>query len=150
MGLRRTMSARLCEFDGRNGPFPIVALDRDSQPCISSSHQTLSTVPVFPSVRITALPTSSVWACSNSPRIVDARTFAVGMGPRVKRSNFSEDCAKLHRAPKAPAVPESKRNVEETPRFQRVQTKSCGRAHSFKLLTRNLFRQGFSGRIPRS
>jgi hypothetical protein len=25
------MSARLCEFDGRNGPFPIVALDRDSQ-----------------------------------------------------------------------------------------------------------------------
>ena len=28
---------------------------------------------------ITALPTSSVWACSNSPRIVHARTFAAGM-----------------------------------------------------------------------
>jgi predicted enzyme related to lactoylglutathione lyase len=31
------------------------------RPCISSS-QTLSTVPAFPSVRITALPTSSAWA----------------------------------------------------------------------------------------
>jgi hypothetical protein len=27
-----------------------------------------------------ALPTSSVSACSSSPRIVDARTFAAGMG----------------------------------------------------------------------
>jgi hypothetical protein len=31
-------------------------------------------------VRITALPTSSNWACPNSPRIVDARIFTVGIG----------------------------------------------------------------------
>jgi hypothetical protein len=31
-------------------------------------------------VRITALPTSSVWDFSNSSRIVDARTFADDMG----------------------------------------------------------------------
>jgi hypothetical protein len=31
-------------------------------------------------VRITALPTSSVWTRSNSLRIADVRTFAVGMG----------------------------------------------------------------------
>ena len=43
------------------------------RPCISSS-QTLSTVPALPSVRITALPTSSVWARVNSPRIVHARS----------------------------------------------------------------------------
>ena len=48
-----------------------------------SSSQTLSTVPASPLVRITALPISSVWACSNSPRIVDARTFAGGMGDPV-------------------------------------------------------------------
>src|SRR6202795_1628416 len=61
------------------GHFPSWPLREIRKPCISSS-QTLSTVPAFPSVRTTALPTSSVWACSNSPRIVDARTFAVGMG----------------------------------------------------------------------
>src|SRR5258707_11882119 len=49
------------------------------KPCISYS-ETLSTVPAFPSVRMTALPTSSVWACSNSPRIVDAWIFSFGMG----------------------------------------------------------------------
>src|ERR1700737_3584374 len=49
------------------------------RPGISSS-QTLSPVPAFPPGRITVLPTSSVWACSNSQRIVVARTFTVGMG----------------------------------------------------------------------
>jgi hypothetical protein len=61
------------------GHFPSWPRIEIRKPCISSS-QTLSTVPAFPSVRIAALPTSSDWACSNSPRIVDARTFAVGMG----------------------------------------------------------------------
>src|SRR6266550_3580045 len=61
------------------GHFPSCPLIEIRRPCNSSS-QTFSTVPAFPSVRITALPTSSVWACSNAPRIVDARTFAVGMG----------------------------------------------------------------------
>jgi hypothetical protein len=37
----------------------------------------LEGIPALPLVRITALPTSSVSACSNAPRIVDARTFAV-------------------------------------------------------------------------
>ncbi len=46
------------------------------RPCISSS-QTLSTVPALPSARITALPTSSVWARVNSPRIVHARSMMV-------------------------------------------------------------------------
>jgi hypothetical protein len=38
----------------------------------SSSSQMFSTVPAFPSVRTTALPTSSVCACSNLARITDA------------------------------------------------------------------------------
>jgi hypothetical protein len=55
------------------------------RPCISSS-QIPSTVPAFPSVRTTALPTSSPWACSSSLRIVDARIFAVGInGLTVER-----------------------------------------------------------------
>src|SRR5450759_1711423 len=49
------------------------------RPCISSS-QRCSTVPAFPSVSTTALPTSSARACSNSPRIADARTFTIDMG----------------------------------------------------------------------
>src|ERR1700737_3062986 len=61
------------------GHFPSWPLIEIRRPCISSS-QMLSTLPAFPSVRITALPTSSVWACSNSQRIVVARTFTVGMG----------------------------------------------------------------------
>jgi hypothetical protein len=38
----------------------------------SSSSQMFSTVPAFPSVRTTALPSSSVCACSNLARITDA------------------------------------------------------------------------------
>src|SRR5258708_26520356 len=45
----------------------------------NSSSQTFSTVPAFPSVRTTALPTSSDWASSNAPRITDARSFTDGM-----------------------------------------------------------------------
>src|SRR6266545_1131391 len=61
------------------GHFPSWPLIEIRSPCISSS-PTLSTVPAFPSERITALPTSSFWACSYSPRIVDARSFTVGIG----------------------------------------------------------------------
>src|SRR6267154_3166679 len=61
------------------GHLPSWPLIEILKPCISSS-QTFSTVPAFPSVRITALPTSSNWACWNSPRIVDARIFTVGIG----------------------------------------------------------------------
>jgi hypothetical protein len=61
------------------GHFPSWPLIEIRSPCISSS-QTLSTVPAFPSERITALPTSSVWACSYSLRIVDARSCTVGIG----------------------------------------------------------------------
>src|ERR1700694_6280591 len=61
------------------------------RPCISSS-QTLSTVPALPSVRITALPTSSVCACSNAPRIVNAVSFTVGMGdPGLNASVFASE-----------------------------------------------------------
>ena len=60
------------------GQFPSWPRIEMRRPCISSS-QTLSTVPALPSVRITALPTSSVWARSNSPRIVHARCFTAGM-----------------------------------------------------------------------
>lgn len=59
------------------GHFPSWPLMEIRRPCISSS-QTVSTVPAFPSVRITALPTSSVWARPNSLRIVAAWSFAVG------------------------------------------------------------------------
>src|SRR6266481_5828605 len=45
----------------------------------NSSSQTFSTVPALPSVRTTALPTSSDWASSNAPRITDARSFTDGM-----------------------------------------------------------------------
>jgi hypothetical protein len=48
------------------------------RPCTSSS-QTFSTVPAFPSVRTTALPTSSDRAASSAPRIVNAWRFGVGM-----------------------------------------------------------------------
>jgi len=64
------------------GHFPWWPLIEIRRPWISSS-QILSTVPAFPSVRIAALPTSSAWACSSSLRIVDARTFAVGMDDPV-------------------------------------------------------------------
>ena len=60
------------------GHFPSWPRIEIRSPCISSS-QTPCTVPAVPSVRITALPTSSAWAFSNSLRIVDARTFAAGM-----------------------------------------------------------------------
>jgi hypothetical protein len=54
-------------------------------------------VPAFPSVRITALPRSSVWACSSSPRIIGARAFTVGMvDPKAglrRRCIASETCA---------------------------------------------------------
>ena len=60
------------------GQFPSCPRIEMRRPCISSS-QTLSTVPALPSVRITALPTSSVWARVNSPRIVHARSFTAGM-----------------------------------------------------------------------
>src|ERR1700738_3264471 len=49
------------------------------RPCNSSS-QTFSTVPALPSVRITALPTNSVCACSNAQRIVDTLSFTGGLG----------------------------------------------------------------------
>src|ERR1700730_18524391 len=82
------------------GHFPSWPLMEIHKPCISYS-QTLSTVPAFPSVRITALPTSSVWACSNSTRIVDARIFTVGMGNLgsvFEQSVFaSERCASRDR-----------------------------------------------------
>jgi hypothetical protein len=80
------------------GHFPKWPRIEIRRPCRSSS-QTLSTVPAFPSVRITALPTSSVWACSNSPRIVDARTFAVGIDDlSLKRAVLaSETCASRDR-----------------------------------------------------
>ncbi len=60
------------------GQFPSWPRIEIRSPCISSS-QTLSTVPALASERITALPTSSVWARSNSPRIVHARCFTAGM-----------------------------------------------------------------------
>src|SRR6266699_3464653 len=76
----RTYAVWPCaNFTVETGHFPSCPVIEIRRPCNSSS-QTFSTVPAFPSVRITALPTSSVWACSNAPRIVDARTFAVGMG----------------------------------------------------------------------
>src|SRR3954468_21619404 len=73
--------------------WPLIEIRR---PCISSS-QTLSTVPAFPSVRTTALPTSSVWACSSSPRIVDAWSFTVGIGepPELDASDQAGRCLHL-------------------------------------------------------
>src|SRR5258705_13957672 len=60
----------------------------------NSSSQTFSTVPAFPSVRTTALPTSSDWASSNAPRITDARSFTDGMDVsevrRVSRRDLTE------------------------------------------------------------
>src|SRR6266849_3199243 len=60
------------------GHFPSWPLIEIRRP-YSSSSQMFSTVPAFPSVRTTALPTSSDRASSNARRIVDARSFAVGM-----------------------------------------------------------------------
>jgi hypothetical protein len=60
------------------GHFPSWPLIEIRRPCNSSS-QTFSTVPAFPSVRTTALPTSSDRASSSAPRIVNAWSFAVGM-----------------------------------------------------------------------
>ena len=68
------------------GHFPSWPRMEMRRPCVSSS-QMLSTVPALPSVMITALPISSVWACSNSPRIVHARSFVTGMMgvPQIER-----------------------------------------------------------------
>jgi len=49
----------------------------------------LSTVPAFPSVRITALPIISVWACANAVMIVDARSFTVDIGDLRNRTQLS-------------------------------------------------------------
>ena len=73
------------------GHFPSCPLIEIRRPCISSS-ETLSTVPAFPSVRITALPISSVWTCSNSQRILDARTWAVSMGDSVSEFERAGVC----------------------------------------------------------
>src|SRR6266516_2583315 len=62
------------------GHFPSCPLIEIRRPCNSSS-QTFSTVPAFPSVRTTALPTSSDRTSSSAPRIVSAWSFAVGMVP---------------------------------------------------------------------
>jgi hypothetical protein len=68
-------------FTVETGHFPWWPLIEIRRPCNSSS-QTCSTVPALPLVRITALPTSSVWASSNAPRIGDARTFAASEGSK--------------------------------------------------------------------
>src|SRR5947209_13282830 len=44
----------------------------------SSSSDTLTTVPAFPSIRTTALPISSASDCCNACRITDARCLALG------------------------------------------------------------------------
>src|ERR1700736_4035473 len=73
------------------GHFPSWPRIEIRRPCNSSS-QTFSTVPALPSVRITALPTSSVCACSNAPRIVDALSVTVGMGdPGLHASVFASE-----------------------------------------------------------
>src|SRR5476651_1611653 len=71
------------------GHFPQWPPTEIRRPCNSSSH-TLSTVPALPSVRTTALPTSSDCAASKAPRIVEARSFTGGIivskfrcGPRI-------------------------------------------------------------------
>src|SRR5438105_1348854 len=56
----------------------------------SSSSQTFATVPAFPSLRITALPTSSFSACSNSQRIAEARSFGVGIGDAASLAETRE------------------------------------------------------------
>lgn len=53
------------------GHFPSWPLMDTRRPCKSSS-QTFSTVPAFPSLRTTALPTSSAWAFSKASRIAEA------------------------------------------------------------------------------
>jgi hypothetical protein len=53
----RTISTFLRELDGGDRPLSTAA----------SSSETVSTVPAYPSVSITALPTSSVWACKSWP-----------------------------------------------------------------------------------
>jgi hypothetical protein len=63
----------LRKFDGGDRPLSIVSPIEIRKPWNSSS-QTFSTVPVFPSVRTTALPTSSDWASSNGLRIIDGLT----------------------------------------------------------------------------
>src|ERR1700736_7017633 len=110
------------------GHFPSWPLMEIRKPCISSS-QTLSTVPAFPSVRITALPTSSVWACSSSPRIVDARTLTVGMG--YPESEFKrvggciERCASLDRRAANECQWNPTRNFGER-KTRALKCRSCG------------------------
>jgi hypothetical protein len=77
--LERTIQPVCANLIVETGHFPSCPLIEIRRPCNSSS-QTPSTVPAIPSVRITALPTRSDWACSNSLRIADARTFTDGMG----------------------------------------------------------------------
>src|SRR5258706_8244788 len=63
----------LRKFDGGDRPLSIVSPIEIRKPWNLSS-QTFSTVPAFPSVRTTALPTSSDWASSNGLRIIDGLT----------------------------------------------------------------------------
>src|SRR3982750_465910 len=65
----------------------------------NSSSQTRSTVPAFPSVRTTALPTSSDCASSNAPRIIDARRLTDGMDVSEVAGGHSEPLASLGAAP---------------------------------------------------
>jgi hypothetical protein len=74
----RAISTFLCELDGGDRPLSIVAPDRNSQAVQFVKRNRLHG-PAFPSVRTKALPTSSVWACSNSLRISDARPLTAGM-----------------------------------------------------------------------
>ncbi len=62
-----------------------------TRPCDSSS-QTRSTVPALPLVRTTALPTSSISACSKAPRIVDARIFASESSVSVMPNKPRSEC----------------------------------------------------------
>src|SRR6478752_9769805 len=57
----------------------------------SSSSETISTVPAFPSQRTTALPTSLASASWNARRIVDAQSLAAGISSSLSlpRSGFS-------------------------------------------------------------
>jgi hypothetical protein len=89
-GLPHQVSGCLSEFDVETGQLPSWPLIEMRRPCISSS-PTLSTVPALPSVRITALPTSSVWARVNSPRIVHARYKDMSMKLRPTRFGNCSD-----------------------------------------------------------
>src|SRR5438270_12346694 len=80
----------LRQLDGRDRPLTILPLNRNPQRPWSSSSQTFATVPAFPSLRITALPTSSFSACSNSQRIAEARSFGVSIGDAASLAETRE------------------------------------------------------------